>query len=142
VPFALQLACNPWEVVLAFWNGVGGLETVLFSGKSNYNYEVSRETFQRIRTRNYTADLGELISYDVQGLQRWELNTAYLPRDYVEHLRQLLVGETWLVDRTNLRFLRVQVTDSSLRSSPDDADLYSLELSIRLSTTDESYHRL
>jgi hypothetical protein len=141
VSYSLHQACAPWEVVLAFWNGVGGLETVVFDGKSNYSYEASRDTFQRIRTKDYSPDLGELIAYDVQGVQRWELNTSYLPRDYVEHLRQLLVGETWLVDRNNLRFLRVQVSDSSI-SSPDDDELYSLSITIRLSTTDESYHRL
>lgn len=142
ISYALLLDCLPWRQVLAYTNGLGGLETIGFYGKTGLEYEAERDIFQRVRTREYAPDKGQNLSYNQRGLQAWNLNSDYLPRAYAEHLRQLLLGDTWLIDQNNLRFLRVQVSDTRIAPAADDEGLFTISIKVRLSTTDESYHRL
>ncbi|MCB0637230.1 MAG: hypothetical protein KDC54_11465 [Lewinella sp.] len=141
VRYDLLLGCPPWQQVLAYSNGLGGIETVALVGKASYDYNAEREIFERSRYRGFAVSDGENLAYNARGQQAWQANTGYLPRAYADHLRQLLLGETWLIDRQNLRYQRVQVTDTRY-SHKDDEDLYSLTISFYLSTMDESYHSL
>jgi hypothetical protein len=142
IAYTLLLDCLPWRQVLAYSNGLGGIETVGFYGKTSVQYEAERDIFERIRSRGYTPDQGQNLSYNERGLQAWEMNSDYIPRAYAEHLRQLLIGETWLIDQQNLRFLKVQVSDTRITAATDDEELFAISIRVRLSTTDESLHRL
>lgn len=133
--------CPSWQITLAYINGVGGLETVAFTGKTNYNYEVQKELFRRSRYSGMLQSDGEELTYAEEGRQLFEATSAPFPRAYARHLRQVLLGESWLVDKPNLRFIRTQVTSTRL-SDTDDEDLYTVSIEFRLASADQAYHRL
>lgn len=142
VKYQLISGCLPWQLILAYSNGLGAIETVALHGKTTYGYDAIRELFERVKTRGYQVSDGTTVAYDEQGIQIYEASTAPLPRNYIRHLRQLLLADTWLIDQRGLRFQRIQIITTSMREDKDDQDLYSLSISFRLSATDESYHQL
>lgn len=133
--------CPEWQVVLAYSNGVGGMETVAFTGKTNFTYEVQKELFRRARYCSMTSSDGESLSYAEEGRQLFTATTTAIPRAYAQHLRQILMGETWFVDKQNMRFISSQVTSTRLNDT-DDEDLYTVSVDFRFAIADQAYHRL
>lgn len=142
VSYELEPPCPEWEVVLAYDNGAGGIESVGMRGKTEFGYGSSKQTFRRARTRVQRTDEGELDTYDVEGSSTYRLRSGYLTRDYAMHLRQLLLGRVWLVDQFNRRFIACNVTTSNLDLVTDDDDLHAVELTIQTATPDRQAHNL
>jgi hypothetical protein len=142
INYQLLPDCQPWEVFLAFENGAGGIESVAFTGKHEEGYRGGGQSFRRARTRVQTSAEGAASTYNAEGQRAMRLRSGYLERDYVHHLRQLLVGRVWLCDMTRRQFVAVNVTDSNLTLSEDDNDLHAVEVSIITATPDLNAHRL
>lgn len=132
------LCDTPWENYLLFDNGQGGMETVWLRGKMQEGYTPAGEEFQRPRRPGHTVQVGDFDIFAQQGRPTWSMSTGwYADPFYLEHLRQLPLAKTWLVDRFNRRFLRVIVEPKELADiRRDDDTLYSLEFTIRAGWTD------
>ena len=155
----LEHEYNEWTVFLAYTNGCGGIETVAMRGKQEGRYDVKRDEFRRARQRAerpnpgrflttannlrpVDVEYGEIASYGEEGLASWRLRSGYYPREYVDHLRQLMLGRVWIVDVARKVFVAVNVQQDSLRLTEDDEDLHALELTVSMATPDRNAHRL
>jgi hypothetical protein len=142
IVYELEPPSPEWETVLAYDNGAGGIETVGFRGKSEFGYAAQKQTFRRARTRVRGSDKGEVVTYNTEGRSQDRLRSGYYSKEYIAHLRQLLVGRVWKVDRVTGRFIAVNVASSSLRLVTDDAQLHAIELTISDANRDKNAHNL
>lgn len=131
---------HPWQVVLAYDNGAGGIETVAMRGIAERGYRVEASTFRRAQTRVQGSDEGSIVTYDAEGAFSHRLRSGYYPADYIEHLRALMLGRVWLVDTLARRFVAVQIDGRSLSLTTDDDDLHALEFTITSATPDRGAH--
>lgn len=124
---------SPWEHYLLFSNGVGGMETVWLRGKATEGFEASAETFQLPRLHDHTVQRGDFATFGAAGRPQWTFSTGWYDDPwYVEHLRQVLLSEAWLVDRFNRIFLKAIVDAKTLESvKNDDETLHALEFTVK-----------
>ena len=133
--------CHPWEQVIAYENGAGGIETVAMRGKSEGNYRATKQDFRRARTRVQSVDKGAVGYYNVEGGEERRLRSGYYSEAYITHLRQVLLGRTWLVDQQFKRFIAINI-NGTLNLPKDDDDLHALELTFTYATPDRGAHYL
>jgi len=121
-----------------FDNGLGGCETALFYGKSKNSLAVTREIARRQRTSDFSIQTGELVTASAEGQRTFEMSTGWVPRYYAEHLQQMLLGDTWLIDQPNKRFQKMICTSSNLTTSKDDELLVNLEITFQTAWIDSA----
>lgn len=129
-----RLECDtPWEHYLLFSNGVGGMETVHLRGKFTEGFEASAETFRLPRLPDHSIQRGDFASFNPAGRPQWTFSTGWYDDPYyVEHLRQVLLSQAWLVDRFNRIFLKVIIDARSIETvRKDDETLFSLEFTVK-----------
>lgn len=129
-----------WERFLLFDNGVGGVESVLFHGKGVNVAAATREEARRNRSRTFTAQEGELITFNPEGRGEFTLNTGWIDSFYAAHLRQLLLGRAWLVDVPRKRFLALSCDTSSVQTFKDDEGLVSLAVKFKAAWIDKAFN--
>jgi hypothetical protein len=140
VRYKIYCACHPHNLYLLLDNGVAGMESVHFRGRSKFTYSAERDTARRLRWRDHTVALGDVFTINSQGQQSFELNTGWHDRYYIEHLRQLLLGDLWLIDTQNKRFLRLVADTKSFDVHEDDQQLHSLSFTVRAAWLDTNIH--
>lgn len=131
-----RIECKPWTMFLLMDNGAGGCESVLMHGKKRLKYEGARDVARRLRWTDYNVATGDLLAYNQEGQQMWELNTGWHPKWYIEHLRQMLLGSLWIIDTDNKRFLSVIADTKTVDVQQDDQQLYNLSLTVRAAWLD------
>jgi len=127
-----------WDRYLIFANGRGGCETVLMAGKNLDAYKTERSEGQTPRTPEFALDAGEIVAYAANGKREYEFNTGYVPAAYVEHLRQLLLGDAWLIDYDNERFIRIICDTDSVNIKQNDQELFSMSVKFMASWIDQA----
>lgn len=127
-----------WDRYLLFANGRGGCETVLMAGKNLDAYNATRQEGETPHTPDFSLQQGDIVAYGAQGQREYEFRTGYVPAAYVEHLRQLLLGDTWLIDYFNERFIRVVCDTDSINVKENDQELFALSAKFRASWTDQA----
>jgi len=140
VRYRIYCACHPHNLFLMMDNGVAGMESVLFRGRSRFGYTAERETARRLRWIGHTVALGDLFSINAEGQQTYELVTGWHDLYYIQHLRQLLLADLWLIDTINKRFLRVVCDTKALETHEDDQQLHSLTITVRAAWLDTNMH--
>lgn len=140
IQYSVDCDCHPWNLYLLFSNGVGGCESINIRGKTALNYESSRDNLQLLRSSDFSDQDGEFAHFNQSGQQVWRCNTGYYEKEYIEHLRQLLLAEAWIIDTDKEKFVRVNVDSNSLRIREDDQELFFLEFNISMASLDRSYH--
>lgn len=140
VRYRIYCGCHPHNLFLMMDNGVGGMESVLFRGRSRFRYEAERDTARRLQWMGHTAALGDLFTFNAEGQQMFDLNTGYHDLYYIEHIRQLLLGDLWLIDTRNKRFLRVVCETKSVETHENDQQLHSLTIAVRAAWLDPNIH--
>lgn len=130
--------CTEWDRFLIFDNGLGGCETVLFRGKAEIGYKAERTKARRQRQPDHSANLGDIFTFNQEGYVTFNLRTGYHPRYYIAHLQQLLLGDVWLLDLDNERFLRLVCETDSVEVYKDDTDLYSLSVTFNAAWIDQA----
>lgn len=144
IGYRLLPDCQDWSVIyLAYENGAGGIETVAMRGKSARGYNVSRKQFRRAKLPTTDLSRGEFAYYDSEAQQSYELPTGWYPKEYVRHLRQLLVADrVWMIDQEIATFIAVNVTTNSLELTTEDEDLHAVTFRIELANPDLNSHVL
>lgn len=135
-----DIVYHPWQYFLLMDNGVGGCESVLFSGKTTWKYTAERDAARRPRWTDYSVQRGEMFDFNQEGQQVIELNTGWYPLYYIEHVRQLLLGALWIIDAEKERFLRVVCDSKEIEVNEDDKQLFSLAITIRAAWFDTNIH--
>jgi len=123
--------CTPFDIYLLMDNGLGGCESVLCHGKTAFGFEASRESARMARSSSFNLRDAELINFNAEGQKAFSLNTGWHDLYYIEHLRQLLLGDVWLIDTNLKRFLRLLVDTDSITTHEHDGDLYSLSINVK-----------
>lgn len=140
VGYDVDCECHPWNIYLLFENGLGGCESVRLMGKTQQKYVASRETFRRTRWQDVTVATGEEGNYFQEGNQQWEANTGWHPEYYIRHLRQLLLGDAWLIDLENERFIKIIINTESIEDVDDDQELFALNFNFRMAGYDRAFN--
>lgn len=140
VRFRIFCQCHPWNLYLLLDNGAGGCESVYVRGRVKTKYEVERDTARRLRWTDYDISTADLFQFNAEGQQLFEINTGWHEKYYIEHLRQMLIGQLWIIDTVNERFMRVLCDTKSIEVHEDDQQLYSLSLTLRAAWLDSNYH--
>lgn len=117
---------------LAMETGLGGIESVPFWGLRQYSVDSSRETTRLARTPWTTVQSGEYESLNTTANQKFKGRTGYVPKEYLNHIRQLICGELWLIDTQGPRFIKIVADQNSFRNLyQEDDDLFALEFDYR-----------
>lgn len=133
VNYALDLdPFQPWTNYLCFFNGVGGCETVALKGKTQRRYDAQRERVE--------LEDGTLLTINARARHIYEMSTGFMDINYVNHLRQLLLGRVWLVDVANARFIEVVLNTNSIEVEQDDTDPEMHNLTFEISFAQEDAH--
>lgn len=132
--------CHPWNKYLLFSNGYGGMETVWLRGKATEKYDAKATEFQRPRWFDTRfAQKRDFLHYEQEGRMSWEISSGwYDDPSYPEHLRQCALGEAWLIDMIEGRFLPVLVDGTDLVIRDDDDTLVQVTFKIRAAWFDEA----
>src|SRR5690606_30015171 len=105
-----------------------------------WKYNAERDTARRHRWTDYSVSGGELFAFSEEGNHTIEASTGWHELYYIEHLRQLLLGDLWIVDTENDRFLRVVCESKSVDIQKNDQQLFSLTVTLRASWFDSNWH--
>lgn len=127
-----------WERHLLFDNGLGGCESVLFYGKGKESFTANRSSARRNRTSDFDISEGELILLNTEGQKEFELNTGWIEPWYADHLRQLLLGDVWLVDFDNERFIKLICDTDSVVTTESDQQLFALSIKFTTAWLDKA----
>lgn len=138
--YELGCECHPWSMFLLVDNGLGGMETVWLKGKSTWKYQVERDEIQLTPIGENTLSSGTLDSFLATGRHLIDVSTGWHDRFYIEHLRQVLLGKTWIVDVKNSRFIRVVVDTKSLDVTEDDQDLFALSFGLKYAVEERAFN--
>ena len=124
--------CRFDSLYLAYSNGLGGIDTVHCKGsyaeKTEAERTIVRRTAEAVR---YDTRLGALATTDAQLQKVWEIQTGLVTPQYADQLRQLLVGDVWLIDTNNKRFLRLIADTKSIETNPRGNGMISLALTFK-----------
>lgn len=140
VRYRVACSCHPWNLYLLLDNGVGGCESVYIRGRVKTKYEANRDSARRQRWTDFSLDTGDLFNFNAEGQQVFEAVTGWHEKYYIEHLRQMMLGNTWIIDTANKRFLRVLCDTKTVELHEDDQQLYSLTFTLRAGWLDNNYH--
>lgn len=139
VTYALQPYADWQGMHLLFENGVGGCETVCLRGKVSAKAVSTAEEYAAPRNKDWTTTTGDLGFYQQRSRKAWECNTGWFSDPYyLDHLRQLALGECWMIDLERRQFLRVIVTPGETTTNVDDDTLFSQSFTVRAAWLDEA----
>jgi hypothetical protein len=140
VTFHVDNLCHPWNQYLLFDNGLGGMETIRIKGKVQQEYEGESQQFQRVKWNDYSVDEGQFDEYDFKGRQIWEAQTGHYDETYINHLRQLLLGQAWLIDTSTNMFYKVLIDKRTIETVKTDQQLFAFQFRFRMAGYDTAYN--
>lgn len=121
--------CRFDSLYIAYANGLGGIDTLHLRGGIKKS-EAERTIIQY-------ADKS-LASTEVTTQQIWEVQTGLVTPQYADSLRQILVGETWLIDTKNTRFLKLILDTKSIETQPRGTGMVALSFSFKSAWIDRN----
>ncbi|HZV71650.1 MAG TPA: hypothetical protein VFG10_18995 [Saprospiraceae bacterium] len=138
--YVLDQICSPWERVMLMYNGFGGFESVRFRGPVRHADRVERETFRRTRWTDFTIRDGDINDFRTEGTPIVTLNTGQYPVWYINHLRQLIRGQLWMIDVEEMRFKRIRCETNALDLYDESAPPYNIEITISNAYLDDGFN--
>lgn len=123
------LTCSPWEQYLLIDNGVGGCESVLVHGKSQQGSMADVEEYNTPRYPGKASTEGDFSVFAATSRDTFTFNTGWYDDPYyLEHLRQLPLAHTWLIDTEQKRFLKLIIETKEIVTRQSDETLFALEI--------------
>lgn len=114
VEYISECKYTPYKV--SFINKIGVLEDLWFFKKSMESLSVDRSEFNQFTLDSYKNGILYNHSYknfNVNGKEKLTLNTGFVPDNFKENFRQLMLSESVYVYKDSLK-LPVNVSDSSI----------------------------
>jgi hypothetical protein len=117
-------------VFLLMENGVGGMESVWLHGAPIVNVEVTNEKWRK--ATNNTATVGDIDVLFSESREVITVSTGYYSDlVYLNHLKQILHGACWLIDKQNKRFLRVIIENTQFGQIVEDDTVFQITVEIK-----------
>lgn len=143
--YVLDDECPTWERYLLMHNGFGGYESVRMKGVTLYSQEVKRTSFERTRWTDFSIQLGDRDDLRVLGSAVFNTHTGHYPAYYVEHLRQLIHAQLWLIDLelrelAEYRFKRILCETNSVEIRSDIPAAYGFAITYRHAWDDDGFN--
>jgi hypothetical protein len=133
-----EVSCEvyPWNTYLLLDNGFGGLESVWCRGKIKTIYNADRETARRGVWTDSSGSVGDIIPIESEGYTQLEINTGWHDVEYMQHLRQLLLGEIWVIDINTNIFVKAAMETKNFEIVESDQELFSLNFVLKIASYD------
>lgn len=123
--------CYYDPIYLAYFNGLGGIDTIQMRGGYTTAKEVERNVAQRFFRNESDYTSGEFITLENQGQGVYVLETGIIGTDQAKELTQLLIGDTWLIDNSNARFIRLICDSKNILFKPRKKGLLSIQFTFK-----------
>ena len=121
--------CSDRDIYLAVPNGLGGIESVRLRGRTTEDFQVSRQLFEKSQWGEIDEQDGNMDSYNHQGQKYFNTNTGYYSEDYINHIRNIILTPSWIIDTVNDTYKKVIPVSNSLKAVKDNmSNLFSLPL--------------
>lgn len=122
-----------------YLNSLGGYDCVFFSGLKNDELAVMRDTIVQFRPREYDTAFREKRQFNIEGSQRYKLNTGWLSATEKDFMNEILLSdEVWEVEGETL--FPVNILNDKIGMGGDDTEpAYAIDLDIERSYADSVY---
>jgi hypothetical protein len=131
--------CRHDSLYLACSNGFGGIDSLHVKGGYTLKSEVDRTLIRRTDTAaNANPSIGAIVATDATIQQVWEIQTGLVTPQYADELRQLLLGDVWLIDNKNKRFLKLVADTKSMETRPKNGNMVALNLVFKSAWIDKN----
>jgi hypothetical protein len=137
VPFSFD-TCHFDSLTLAYSNGLGGIDTVNMRGGYTQKSEVERSLIRHFYADEMDVTTGEFSTIEAEGRGILEVETGYYTPPYAAQLRQLLMGDVWLVDEKNARFVKLVADSKSVEFKPKKRGLVSFQMGLKEAFTSKN----
>lgn len=134
--FVIDDICPSWERFILMHNGIGGYESVRMKGVGRHGHRVTRERYRKTKWKNFTVQDGTDGQIRVPGAPMINVHTGHYPHYYLEHLRQMIHADLWMIDLEladieSYRFLKYMCETDSIDLYTDEPapDGFALTLS-------------
>jgi hypothetical protein len=130
IVYQLDDHTTEYDEYIIYDNGLGGCETLRCSGRHQTAYSVDKEIFTRAISRgtNFRRGIKGIVS--ATGQDAMILNTGYYEKEYIQHIRQVIIGEAWYIDQRRRSFEHVIVKDASIKPVDRSEDLFYVQFTI------------
>jgi hypothetical protein len=131
--------CRYDSLYLAFANGLGGIDTLHVKGGYNVKTEAERTivTHTDVATVNDMRQ-GAIASMDATIQPIYDIQTGLITPQYAQQLQQILVGDVWIIDTQNNRFLKVIADTKSIEVRPKNNGMVSLSMAFKMAWLDRN----
>lgn len=135
---------HPWNVYIAHFNGMGGIETMRLSGKRDPSFTPEASTARKVRFPGIEPKGGEYEAYSQRIRETLKASTGWMNEYEFSHLRQLYLEECWVVDTENYRYLKVIPDAQEDLATTDDLDMpgFEKDIQFRFAWNDHYYNRM
>lgn len=115
---------------LAYFNGLGGIDSVRIKGQVTETQAASVERFERTQWGGVNQNAGLIDAINPSALREYSFNTGYYDFNYIEQLKIMALAPAWLLDLTAETFYKLTPKGGQLKTqdSEQDAQLRNLEL--------------
>lgn len=91
-------ACKYTPVVVDFVNRYGAFQREFFTGASRTSQNVQSSQYQFMQNPDFYTTVGQFQEFNKNGKETISTNTGWLPEEYSEVIRQLMLSERVLVN--------------------------------------------
>jgi hypothetical protein len=131
--------CRYDSQYLAYANGLGGIDTLHVKGGYTQKSEAERTLIRRTdEAATFNPSIGAIAATDATIQRVWQFETGLLTPQYADQLRQLLVGDVWLIDSQNQRFLKLVADSKGIETRTKNGNMVSLNLNFKAAWIDRN----
>ena len=131
--------CRHDSRYLIYANGLGGMDTLHVKNSFSEKSEAERALIRRTDdTATFDPRLGAIAATDATMQRMWTFSTGLITHQYADQLRQLLVGDVWLIDTKNNRFLKLVADSKSIETRPKNGYMVSLDFGFKAAWVDKN----
>lgn len=125
------------DMFVAYFNGLGGIESVRLTGKTSQSYKSTAETFVRAQWGKIQDHIGTIDIINPSGQRHWSSSTGFHSQDYIFHLRQLLTTAVWLINLNKSSYKKLICQTSEIKDiKSTDQNIFSFDLDFTEARTD------
>ncbi len=119
------------SMYLAYSNGLGGIDTLHIRGYNQIRSDFERVVAERYFTNEMNAQDGSMLTIESKAQRTFDIETGYITAEYAAQLSQLLLGDVWLIDNTNSRYIKLIADSKSLVYKQKKPGMINLAMSFK-----------
>ncbi len=131
ISFIVDDAVNDYARIFLYENGCGGMETIRLAGRHERGVQVSAQNINTVVWSGFNHAIGQYSGGKRSGNHTLIMNTGYYPREYIQHLEQIMYSDLWYWDDVLNKFYRYTIEQTNMKIHDDQAGKYNLSIPIR-----------